>query len=164
MLRSDGMLKKTWAVLGGIFLLLVLLGMAGGAYVVWQQNNAGLEANAATATLPPDRVTAEDMALGSPKAPLTMIEYYAQACSVCAAWDRDVFPQIKAKYIDTGRVRYVMRLFPLFPVDGPSYKLTRCVAPDNREIQYTCRRWIFCSATSRRGTTPNTKAPMRRAG
>jgi protein-disulfide isomerase len=122
------MWKKTWAVLGGIFLLLVLLAMAGGAYVVYRQNNAGLDA--AAATLPSDRVTAEDMTMGSASAPVTMIEYYAQACSICAAFNKDVFPQIKAKYIDTGKVRYVMRLFPLFPVDGPSYKLTRCVAPD----------------------------------
>ncbi len=104
-------MKKTLAVLSCIFLTLAVLG-------------------AQAATLPPDQVTAQDLVMGNAKAPVTMIEYYAQACSVCAAWDKDVFPQIKAKYIDTGKVRYVMRLFPLFPVDGPSYKLTRCVAPD----------------------------------
>jgi protein-disulfide isomerase len=38
-----------------------------------------------------------------------------------------VFPQLKAKYIDTGKVRYVMRLFPLFPIDGPAHKLALCL-------------------------------------
>jgi protein-disulfide isomerase len=82
------------------------------------------------ATLAPDKVTPDDKAMGRANAPVTMIEYYAQACSVCARFNQEVFPQLKAKYIDTGKVRYVMRLFPLFPVDGPSYKLTRCVPPE----------------------------------
>ncbi|HWY62320.1 MAG TPA: thioredoxin domain-containing protein [Rhizomicrobium sp.] len=110
------MLKKRLVMLGVAGLLLLAAGMAGGAFA---------------ATLPPDKVTADDKAMGSAKAPVTMIEYYAQACSVCARFNQDVFPQLKAKYIDTGQVRYVMRLFPLFPEDGPSYKLTRCVPPQN---------------------------------
>ena len=89
---------------------------------------AGLNhANAAPA---PDKVTAQDHVMGSANAPVTTIEYFAQACSVCARFDMEVFPQLKAKYIDTGKVRYVMRLFPLFPIDGPSYKLALCVPPD----------------------------------
>jgi protein-disulfide isomerase len=114
------MSKKQLAILGAALLVLLAAGIfsyAGGG-------------NAAAATLPADRVTGEDMVMGSAKAPVTMIEYYAQACSVCAHFDQEVFPLLKAKYIDTGKVRYVMRLFPLFPVDGPSYKLTRCVPPE----------------------------------
>ena len=111
--NGASMSKKQLVILGAAGLLLLA---AGGALA---------------ATLPPDKVTAEDKVMGSASAPVTMIEYYAQACSVCAHFDRAVFPQLKAKYIDTGKVRYVMRLFPLFPEDGPSYKLTRCVPPEN---------------------------------
>lgn len=123
------MTRKNWLLLGAF--VAVLLVMAAGAYTVWRQNNSILDSDSASAaTLPPDKITADDMAMGSTSAPVTIIEYYSQGCSVCAGWDQNVFPLIKAKYIDTGKVRYVMRLFPLFPVDGPAYKLTRCVAPD----------------------------------
>lgn len=51
----------------------------------------------------------EDMSLGSPKAPVTVIEFASLGCSHCAVWAKDVFPAFKAKYIDTGKVRFVMR-------------------------------------------------------
>ena len=121
--------KTGWTITGGTLLILLLL-LAGGAWYVYDQNNPGAEAATVATNLPPDRVTPEDMVMGSAKAPVTIIEYYAQACSYCSRFDQDVFPLLKAKYIDTGKLRYVMRLFPLFPVDGPAYKLTRCVAPD----------------------------------
>ena len=76
-----------------------------------------------------DAVGANENVMGSPKAPVTMIEYFSQACTACAEFHTTVFPLLKAKYIDTGKVRYVMRLYPLFPVDGPAYKLDRCVPP-----------------------------------
>src|SRR5476651_917564 len=128
--------KKGWVIAGAAVLAVLLL--AGGAYHVYRQNNpappssivGAAEAATTAANLPPDKVGPQDMVMGSAKAPVTIVEYYAQACSYCARYDQDVLPQIKAKYIDTGKVRYVMRLYPLFPVDGPSYKLTRCVAPE----------------------------------
>jgi protein-disulfide isomerase len=51
----------------------------------------------------------DDKSLGKIGAPVTVIEYGSVACPHCAAWDRDVFPAFKAKYIDTGRVRFVFR-------------------------------------------------------
>ncbi len=54
-------------------------------------------------------VTAEDMSLGSPKAPVTVIEYASVSCPHCADWAKEVFPAFKAKYVDTGKVRYVAR-------------------------------------------------------
>ena len=83
----------------------------------------------AGAGLAADAIGANENVLGSPKAPITMIEYFSQACTACAEFDTTVFPLLKAKYIDSGKVRYVMRLYPLFPVDGPAYKLDRCVPP-----------------------------------
>jgi protein-disulfide isomerase len=51
----------------------------------------------------------DEMSLGSPTAKVTMIEYASVACPHCARWNNEVFPAFKAKYIDTGRVRYVAR-------------------------------------------------------
>jgi protein-disulfide isomerase len=54
-------------------------------------------------------VSADDMTMGSPTAKVTVIEYASVACPHCAAFNNDVFPAFKAKYIDTGKVRYVAR-------------------------------------------------------
>ena len=56
-----------------------------------------------------DAVNAEDMSMGNPAAKVTMIEYASVSCPHCARFDMDVFPAFKAKYIDTGQVRYVAR-------------------------------------------------------
>ena len=54
-------------------------------------------------------VTADDMSLGNPAAKVTVIEYASVSCPHCADWNINVFPAFKAKYIDTGKVRYVAR-------------------------------------------------------
>jgi protein-disulfide isomerase len=51
----------------------------------------------------------DDMSLGSPKAPVTVTEYASLGCPHCATWARDVFPAFKKRFIDTGRVRFVLR-------------------------------------------------------
>jgi len=53
--------------------------------------------------------SSNDMAMGSPAAKVTMIEYASVACPHCARFDMEVFPAFKAKYIDTGQVRYIAR-------------------------------------------------------
>ncbi len=122
------MSKKTWIILG--LALLVLIG-GGIAWTMMGSGNNAMTADAAGSNLPPDSVKPGEHTMGDPKAPVVMIEYFAQACSVCAAFNEQVFPQLKAKYIDTGKVYYVMRLFPLFPLDGQAYKLDLCVGPEH---------------------------------
>lgn len=51
----------------------------------------------------------DDMSMGPPGAKITVAEYASVGCPVCAKFDREVFPAFKAKYIDTGKVRYVFR-------------------------------------------------------
>ncbi len=82
---------------------------------------------AAIATL--EEATAERV-LGKPDAPVTIVEYASLGCSHCADFHRDTLPQIKAAYIDTGRVRLV---FADFPLGGPAVAasmVARC-APQN---------------------------------
>jgi protein-disulfide isomerase len=49
------------------------------------------------------------MSLGSANAPVTVIEYASLGCAHCGVWARDVFPEFKKRFIDTGRVRFVLR-------------------------------------------------------
>jgi protein-disulfide isomerase len=74
-----------------------------------------------------------DMARGSPTAPITIIEYASVGCPHCAALHRDVFPAFKAKYIDTGKVRWVAREVltgdPSLAAGG--FLLARCAGKDH---------------------------------
>ena len=72
-----------------------------------------------------------DMALGPADAKVTIVEYAAPTCPHCAAFNRDVFPKIKAGYIDTGKVRYVFREFPLDIKAAAGSMLARCIAKDD---------------------------------
>ena len=54
-------------------------------------------------------VTDDDMSMGSPTAKVTVIEYASVACPHCGEFNNTVFPLFKAKYIDTGKVRYIAR-------------------------------------------------------
>ncbi len=119
------MSKKVWIILAAV----VVIAIGGIAYTMMGSGGDTLAATDASG-LPPDKVQPDDHTMGDHKAPVVMVEYFAQACSVCAAFDQQVFPLLKAKYIDTGKVLYVMRLFPLFPLDGQAYKLDMCVGPD----------------------------------
>ena len=58
-------------------------------------------------------VSLPDMALGPADAPVTITEFASMTCPHCAAFNETVFPKIKSEYIDTGKIRYVFREFPL---------------------------------------------------
>lgn len=65
--------------------------------------------------------------LGDPAAPVTVIEYASMTCSHCAAFHTETYPELKEKYIDTGKVYFVFREFPLDPVATAAFMLARCV-------------------------------------
>ena len=73
-----------------------------------------------------------EMTLGNAKAPVTVIEYASVTCVHCAAWNEEVWPQFKAKYVDTGQVRYVFReiITPPMPVASAGFLLARCAGKD----------------------------------
>jgi protein-disulfide isomerase len=72
----------------------------------------------------------DDRTLGSLNAPVKMLEYAAPSCPHCAHFDETVFPLIKQKYIDTGKVFYIFRTFPLNPSDGAAEAIARCLPAD----------------------------------
>src|SRR5712675_3277356 len=76
-------------------------------------------------------VSLPEMALGPANASVTIIEYASMTCSHCAAFNTHVFPKIKSEYIDTGKVRYVFREFPLDIKAAAGSMLARCIAKDD---------------------------------
>ena len=76
---------------------------------------------------------AGDMALGAPEgAKVTVVEYASVTCGHCAQWQRDVWPQFKARYVDTNKIRYVFREFPTPPAEvaAAGFLLARCAGED----------------------------------
>ena len=72
-----------------------------------------------------------DMALGPATAPVTVTEYASMTCGHCAHFNETVFPKIKSEYIDSGKVRYVFREFPLDIKAAAGSMLARCIAKDD---------------------------------
>jgi len=81
------------------------------------------------AVAPPDG----DVVLGSDKAPVTIIEYASMTCPHCAHFEETTFPELKKRYIDTGKVRYMMREFPLDSLAAAGFMLARCAGKDKYE-------------------------------
>jgi protein-disulfide isomerase len=70
-----------------------------------------------------------EVSMGKPDAPVTIIEYSSLSCPHCAAFHKDVFPALKSEYIDTGKVRFVMREFPLNESALGGAVIARCLEP-----------------------------------
>ena len=70
--------------------------------------------------------------LGSPKAPVTVVEYLSAGCTHCAEFDAKEFPALKARYVDTGKVRWEVRELLAGPVQlaAAGFVLARCTGRD----------------------------------
>ncbi|MES1203370.1 MAG: DsbA family protein [Pseudomonadota bacterium] len=68
----------------------------------------------------------EDMVLGKADAPVTVIEYASTTCPHCAHFYATTYPELKKRYIDTGKVRYIYREFILNQLDAAAVMLLRC--------------------------------------
>jgi protein-disulfide isomerase len=89
-----------------------------------------------------------DRVLGDPAAKVTLQEYFSLTCTHCAAWSAQVFPQVKAKLIDTGKVRYIYRDFPLDRVALTAAMVARALPPIRYEafvssLLASQDRWAF---------------------
>ncbi len=70
-----------------------------------------------------------DRYLGKADAPVTIIEYASLTCPYCRAFYQKTFPKLKRAYIDTGKVRYIRRAFPIGRASGTAHIIQRC-APE----------------------------------
>ncbi len=97
---------------------------------------ASAQESSAAETVPVSELMAEpplpDLWLGKADAPVTMIEYASMTCTHCAAFHAETWPTLKSKYIDTGKVRFVLREFPLDPLATAGFMLARSAGPDKR--------------------------------
>ena len=71
-----------------------------------------------------------DMVLGDEQAPVTIIEYASMTCPHCAHFHETTYPDLKKKYIDTGKVRFIFREFPLDQLAAAAFMLARCGGKD----------------------------------
>jgi protein-disulfide isomerase len=88
-------------------------------------------------------VSLPDMALGPANAPVTITEFASMTCPHCAAFTEKVFPKIKSEYIDTGKIRFVFREFPLDPKAAGGSMLARCIAKDDANKYFAVVDMLF---------------------
>jgi protein-disulfide isomerase len=111
------------------FLSLMLLAIAGSYSTA--TTGAGFETTAPSTSL-------EFNVVGRADAPVTIIEFSDLQCPYCARHALNTFPQIKRNYIDTGKVRYAARDFPLamHPFAMPAAVATRCAGEQGKFWEY----------------------------
>jgi protein-disulfide isomerase len=71
-----------------------------------------------------------DRALGKDDAPVTIVEYASMTCPHCAHFHETTYPELKKRYIETGKVRFIFREFPLDPLAAGASMLARCADKD----------------------------------
>jgi protein-disulfide isomerase len=119
----------------GVVVILAIAGIAY-AYNVMDSGSAG----GSTASGPGFTLVSTDKTMGNPKAKVVLIEYGAPSCSICAYFFQNEFPKLKANYIDTGKIFYVFRVFPLRELDGDSEKMARCL-PEDKYFTFIDQLW-----------------------
>jgi protein-disulfide isomerase len=67
-----------------------------------------------------------ELQVGETNAPVTIVEYASMTCGHCANFHNNIYPALKAKYIDTGKARLIMREFPLDGRATGAAMLARC--------------------------------------
>ncbi|HSI41650.1 MAG TPA: DsbA family protein [Xanthobacteraceae bacterium] len=89
-----------------------------------------------------------DQVLGKADAPVTIVEYASMTCGHCANFHTTTFPELKTKYIDTGKVKLILREFPLDIVAKAAFMLARCAGegkyyPMVSTLFETQKSWAF---------------------
>ena len=84
-----------------------------------------------------------DMVMGDAKAPVTVIEYASMTCPHCAHFTETTFPELKKRYIDTGKVRFIFREFPLDQLAAAAFMLARCSGETDSSKYFTMVDTMF---------------------
>jgi protein-disulfide isomerase len=116
-----------------------LLPIAGTAWA--QRKPAGPEQVDVTALMAPGPLP--DLILGKADAPVTIVEYASKTCGHCANFHNKVYPELKSRYIDTGKVRFVYREYPIDDVAMAASMLARCAGATNQEAAFAMTSVLF---------------------
>jgi protein-disulfide isomerase len=73
-----------------------------------------------------------EMIMGADNAPVTIVEYASMTCPHCAHFQETTFPELKKRYIDTGKVRFITREFPLDSLAAAAFMLARCAGETDK--------------------------------
>ncbi len=119
--RTGGTISRRAALAGT-----VAVGTAAVVSPAWAQRRAAPAEVSVDELMKPVPGLAE-IVIGDPKAPVTIVEYASMTCGHCASFHNNVYPKLKAKYIDTGKARLIFRDFPLDNVAVAVSMLSRCV-------------------------------------
>ncbi len=89
-----------------------------------------------------------DIAEGKADAPVTIVVYASMTCTHCAAFHQNVYGDLKKNYIDTGKVRFILREFPLDPLATAAFMLARELGDDKRDAAINLlfsqqKNWAF---------------------
>ncbi|MDO9560561.1 MAG: DsbA family protein [Bradyrhizobium sp.] len=103
-----------------------------------------------------------DMALGPATAPVTITEYASLTCGHCANFNETVFPKIKSEYIDSGKIRWVFREFPLDIKAAAGSMLARCIAKEDTGKYFAVIDMLFKQQTD--WVSKNTTETLMRIG
>jgi protein-disulfide isomerase len=71
-----------------------------------------------------------DKTLGPADAPVTVVEYASATCPHCARFHTTIFEELKTEFIDTGKIRFIAREFPLDDLALAAFMVARCVPDD----------------------------------
>ncbi len=135
--------KKTFHFLSKIALCASMIFTVGSALAVSSSQN---HAENTKAQMPQKKPSADsvksvpDVIIGNADAPITVIEYSSINCVACAQFHQKVFPIVKEKYIDTGKVRFIFRHFPL---DEHAAKVTAILSKAPEVKQFTLIQRLF---------------------
>ncbi|HXF53828.1 MAG TPA: DsbA family protein [Hyphomicrobiaceae bacterium] len=125
--------SKTLIPAAGILVVTLLIAVA--ATQLWPSEEEAAEMPATVSAenvLKPGDLP--DIVIGKPDAKIAIVEYASMTCPHCAAFHTRVLPQLKAKYIDTGKVRLILREFPLDRLAMSAAMLARCVGGEGAEL------------------------------
>lgn len=84
-----------------------------------------------------------DMSMGNEKAAVTVIEYASMTCPHCAHFQETTFPELKKRYIDTGKIRYIFREFPLDNLAAAASMLARCAGETDKNKYFALIDTLF---------------------
>jgi protein-disulfide isomerase len=121
--------------------IVVVLVLAGGGYYGYQSYAASKPGDINTPS------PLGDIALGPADAKVKIIEYASMTCPHCAAFTKETFPNLRATYVDSGKVRYVFREFPLDQVALLGAVLARCIAKGDGPKFFSVIEVLFASQT-----------------